>query len=217
MGSSPVARRVERAWRTGTRIVRAVLLVGAVGVALLGALLGPPSAVLLWAPVVGLVTLGATALALRVFAEAPGRRRTVLVSGVVGVLLAPFTSGLGVLGSAGGVLLVAMLVLGALWVAELAADAVDAGPAAGVRRQLVTLRRVLPDIPLDALLAQWRQVAPQLRQDTEPEVRGAAAELRSLLLDELSRRDPAGVERWLRSGVDEPAPYLHPGGAGRAV
>ena len=217
MGTPDVARRLERAWRTATRVVRAVLLVVAVAVTLLGAMLGPPAAVLLWAPVTGLVTLGAARLAVRAFADEPGGRRPVLVSGVVGFLLVPFTSGLGALGRIGGVLLIAMLVLGALWVVELAVDAPDAGPALALRRQVSAVRRVLPEMPFEGLLEQWRQAAPEIGPDADPEVRIVAAELRSLLLDELTRRDPAGVERWLRAGVDDPGRYLYPGDAGRAV
>ena len=217
MGTSHVARRAERAWRTATRWARAVLLVGAVAVALLGALLGPPAAMLIWAPITGLFAVGTAALARRLFAEEPGERRTVLVSGVVGFLVVPFTTGLGVLGPAGGAVLIAMLMLGALWVSEVAVDAPDASPAVARRRQIASVRRALPEMPLEGLVQVWRQAAPQIGPEAAPDVRMAAAELRSLLLDELSRRDPAGVERWLHAGVDDPGRYLFPGDAGRAV
>lgn len=217
MGTPHVARCIARAWRTATRVARAVLLVAAVAVALVGAMLGPPAAVLFWAPVTGLVTLGAARLAVGMFGDEPGGRRPVLVSGVVGFLLVPFTSGLGALGRGGGLLLIAMLVMGALRVAELAVDAPDAGPALALRRKVTVVRRVLPGIPFEGLLEQWRQAAPEIGPDADPEVRIAAAELRSLLLDELSRRDPAGVEQWLHAGAGDPGRYLRPGDAGRAV
>jgi hypothetical protein len=80
--------------------------------------------------------------------------------------------------------------------------------AQAARRDITYLRRVLPDLPDEVLLREWRASALRLGPDVDPGTRAAAVELRALLIDELSRRDPAGVERWLRAGGSDPDPHL---------
>jgi hypothetical protein len=105
------------------------------------------------------------------------------------------------------------VLLGSLWVI----DRIARTPmATGIQAlgDSAHLRRVLPELPDDALLREWGDSADLLGPDVDPATRVAAAELRALLIDELSRRDPAGVERWLRTGDSRPDQHLPRSGPG---
>jgi hypothetical protein len=61
------------------------------------------------------------------------------------------------------------------------------------------------------LLEQWRFSEEELSCG-DPHCRLAAVQLRALILDELSRRDPAGVQRWvMEDGVGLPPRHLENG------
>ena len=47
-----------------------------------------------------------------------------------------------------------------------------------------------------------------MRTGADPDRRGEAIVIRGLLLEELSRRDPVGVDRWLEGEEDAPEQYL---------
>lgn len=213
MGPQPDVRPAVAVWRALVRTGRAALVGGTLALALLGALVGPPSAVLVWAPGVALVAAVVVAIVDPDFPRTPGSRRAAWFAGLAGFVLVPFTSGLGMLDAAGAVVVVLQLMIGALWVVDRIAAMPENTGAEALRRDVVYLRRVLPELSVQTLLREWRESGARLGPDTDAATRAAAAELRALLLDELTRRDPEAVERWLRTGGEDP--HLHlPGGPG---
>jgi hypothetical protein len=59
------------------------------------------------------------------------------------------------------------------------------------------------------LLREWRSTGEHMQAGADPERRAEAIRVRTLLLEELSCRDPAGVTRWLSEGdEDAPEQYL---------
>jgi hypothetical protein len=197
------------------RWCRRALFGAAVVVAWAGALTAPAHLTLLVAPVVGALTVGALRLAAAALGAGRPSSRTSVLSGLAGLLVVPFLAGVPLFGPPGLALLMALLMTGS---SLLARGAVPVSPPAGetvTRAEVDRLGIGLRDLPLTEVLERWRGTARLT--DTGPEVRTAVAELRSLLLDELSRRDPAGVERWLRSGDDDPGRHLPSGDVDRTV
>lgn len=197
-------------WRRFLRIGRAAVLVCAIGLALLGALVAPAVA-LVWAPVIGLIGVLVVALVGPTCTGQPVARRTVALAGVTGALLVPWTTGLGALGNAGAFVVIATLVVASLWAVELVAESPETSEGMAARRELMAFRRVAAELPVGSLLQEWRRTEPLARDDVHPEVRSAGADIRALVVDELARRDPAGLEHWLRHGEGDPGRYV-PGG-----
>lgn len=85
---------------------------------------------------------------------------------------------------------------------------VEPNPAPGPR----PLVRVLASLSTPALCAEWQRSLHMLTDATDPTARDGIAELRRRYLDELERRDPAAVARWLaadpRPAGTNPARYL---------
>ena len=210
-GTSRDARPAERIWRTASRYARATAIGLAVALALVGALLAPPAQMLIWAPAVGLLAIGFALLTVPAMTGEPIGRRTVVMTGLVAFLLVPFTSGLAVIGPAGGVLLVATLMLGAVWLVERVVDAPERSTAEAARRDAARVKRVVGDLTVESLVTEWRAAGDRLRSTSDPEVRAVTAEIRSLLFEELTRRDPAGVEHWLGSGGGDPGGHVSGG------
>jgi hypothetical protein len=215
MGTSHDARDAERILRAASRCARVAVMGAALALALVGALLAGPAQMLIWAPAVGLFATGVALLVVPAITGKPIGRRALIMTGVLAFLMVPFTSGMGALGPAGGVLLVAILVQGAAWLVEQGVDAPERTAAEAARQQAARVRRVIGDLTVEALVTEWRAAGDRLRASSDPEVRALAAEVRSLLFDELSRRDPAGVEHWLGSGGGDPGGHVS-GGPGRA-
>ena len=217
--SASVVRGIppERLISAAGRFVRWALVSVSVAVALLGALVARPLATLVAAPLLAALAVVILLLAAPRAQQAGPSSRTVALCALGGALVVPLGAGLPLLGSTGAVLLIALLVLGAVLLAERAAQLLEAGAGGVGGSDVARLRRGLPDLPLDVLIRLWRQSAPPVRGDPEPAARTAAADVRSLLLDELSRRDPAGVERWLHAGAGDPGPYLSTGDADRSL
>ena len=72
-------------------------------------------------------------------------------------------------------------------------------------------RDSLSDLEDEALCQAWRRSFRLLESTTHVEERASLAELRGKYLDELDRRHPDGVSRWLASGAraaGNPLPYL---------
>ena len=187
-------------WTALTRLAP-VLLTVVVAVALLGAVITPPVTMLFLAPALGVVFATHAALAQAAFPGGASVGRTALLAGVGGTLLVPFAAGIGFLGMVGGMVLLALAAMagGAAlgWIGRRPGK--HDGPAAG-EADPARLRERVRDLPTRALLTQWRWSGAQLRSGTDPERRMALVRLRALVLDELSRRDPAGIERWLEDG-----------------
>ena len=58
-------------------------------------------------------------------------------------------------------------------------------------------------MPTTTLLDRWRATGAVLRSTNDPGERCLAAEVRGVLLDEMARRDPDGVARWLTEGDED--------------
>jgi hypothetical protein len=71
------------------------------------------------------------------------------------------------------------------------------------------LRLLITALPTSSLLREWRRTSERLRRGKAPQQHLMAIRLRTLLLEELSRRDPAGVDLWLSAGGnDAPDQYI---------
>ncbi|MCV2491346.1 hypothetical protein OF117_18520 [Geodermatophilus sp. YIM 151500] len=174
--------------------------------ALLGAVVGPPSAALVWGPVVAALAAGVVALVTPGFRQSPTARRAAAAAAGLGLLAPPFSHGLGLLGPGGAVLLVALLVLGAVTVVDWMLTSPEDGPGAALCR-LAQLRRVLPELPVEALEREWHDSSAALRSAAGPEAQALAVQLRAELLDELARRDPERLRRLLREQDGGPDPW----------
>jgi len=188
-------------WSALTRISGVACLVGVVGVALLGALFSSAVMTLVVAPVAGIFGAGQLAL---VHPSFPGRRsarRAVLLSGFGWAVMVPFVMGAVALGVVGAVLTVVLVLIGALLVVGAITDVCrrDAVPdSAGA--SVAGLEELVSGLPTATLLAEWEESASGLGSG-DPGRRAAAIQFRGLLLAEMTRRDPAGVDRWLREGT----------------
>lgn len=120
-------------------------------------------------------------------------------------LFFPFVIGMEILGSVGGPVSVAIVVLGTLvsvgWAHRIASD--DTVPPTATGRglsdaDLTSFRALLRALPLEELLHEWRWTGSKLRAD-----RHVAAQLREALLEEIDRRDPEGFQRWLLDGLEQ--------------
>lgn len=196
-----VPHTTGRTRRTAVRSAQACLLATMVAIALLGAVVTPLMGMLVFAPCLGALVGGVVALLHSDFPHEPSSRRAFVYAVATGTMLIPFANGLVGLGSAGGVVLFALLVLGPL----LAADrmAAEMGEAAG--SDVEALSALLPVLRTAQLLAEWEATENLL---SSPRHHAVAAEIRALLLDELSRRDPAGVAAWLAAGRASPQRYI---------
>jgi hypothetical protein len=78
-------------------------------------------------------------------------------------------------------------------------------------RAAALARPPVGDLSLDELGREWQRTAAALAATTDPAARELLVRRRQEALDELERRDPAGVARWLSRGatVDgDPARHL---------
>ena len=174
------------------------------GTALLGLLFTPPLLSLALGPVLAamaVVLLGGFIWYLQGHWPA---RRTLTTTAAITMALLPFGHGvlaLQAVGEAIALLAVVLLVVVAVCaVSASGSQASGASPAHLPRGADVRLRELLQVLPLPTLLAEWRALR-QLRPDADAVV---AAELRSLLLDELQHRDPSAFSRWLDTGAPGP-------------
>jgi hypothetical protein len=199
-------------WTLLTRVSRRVFLVGVVGVALVGALFGSALATFLVAPAVGLFGACQTAVLHPDFPARPSARRAVVMSGLGWALTVPYAMGVAALGVVGAMLTVALVLIGALVLMGALGDGCrdDATPSSpGADATL--LSELVRGLPTSTLLEEWQSSEAVLDDTTDPESRAAAIQLRALLLEEMSRRDPAGVARWLQEGAGG-LPDRHIGG-----
>jgi hypothetical protein len=115
----------------------------------------------------------------------------------------PSIAGVVALGVAGVVLAVAVVLTGMLLLTAWLVDQCRADEAArSTWKDTRVLGELIGVVPISALLEEWRAAGAVLATATDPDERAAAALARQLLLDEMTRRDPAGVGRWLRDGAD---------------
>ena len=207
------AGRIGRSsWALLDRSCRLTLLLGLTTWALVGALTTPAYVVLLIAPAFGLLVSGVAATISLGFPEQVAARRAIVLSGAWAALLVPALAGMGVLADGGVVIMFVLMVIGAVVAASAITEScassrqrpdtrMDDGPVADEDE----LRQFIGALPTSSLLREWRHTGERLRPGSDPQQRTAAVRLRVLLLEELSCRDPAGVDLWLSEG-DEDAP-----------
>ncbi len=204
-------------WARSMRACRAVLLLGGASFALVGALTSPPGVVLVLAPACGLFVGSVVALVNPAFPKSPSARRAVVFSGAGGALLVPFLAGIGQFGTIGAVAALVLMVLGCVvvgdWIVE-QSNGTDRGGEAGM--DVEQLQQLIHVLPTSMLLREWRASGEDMQTGADPDRRAEAILARGLLLEELSRRDPEGVTRWLEGEEDAPEQYLR-GDSGAAT
>ncbi len=196
----------------GCRMSGKACLAGFVTVALLGAVVSPFQAVLFVGPTIGAVVALQVAMAHEGFPRQPPARRTVLLVWLVSSLLVPYVAGVQLLGALGVVMTMVLAAL-ALVTAVIglrsrsrarsapsrhAERAQVGGTPPGAETEAVELVHFLSDA---RLLQEWLSAGRDLHT-ADAGSRLAAIELRAALLDEMSRRNPTGVQQWLVEGDD---------------
>ncbi|MGY1634154.1 hypothetical protein ACI784_20815 [Geodermatophilus sp. SYSU D01186] len=180
-----------------------------VACALVGALTTPPYLTLIIAPACGFSVGNAVLVLLEGFPGGAWVRRGALLSGAWTGLLVLTLPGADALGVDGSGLVLVLVVLGAVtavtWIGEARASCAEGG-GPGTDEQL---RQLLGVLPTAVLFREWRETGEQLQSGADLDRRAEAVEVRNLLLEEFSRRDPVGVGRWLSEGDEElPEQYL---------
>ena len=191
-------------------LCRIVVPTGFVVLAVLGAVVTPPVAMLLVAPLIG-AGLGLVVRRLSpAFPDELRARRATLLAGATGAAFVPFTNGVTLLGDVGGVVALVLVILGSCLAANWLMDIIEDSPSCPAPRDDRWMRVVLPSLPTAALLKEWR--ATQAVFSTRPDIaaRTRAVQLRGCLLEEFARRDPAAVERWLTGGDWSSGPRIRP-------
>ena len=189
-----------RLWNSVMACCRVVVRAGFVALALLGAFVTPPAGMLLVAPLTG-ATAGVVVACLHpAFPAQPRARRGALLTAATGAAFVPFVNGVDLLGSAGGVVALVLLVLSFCLAADWLMGLLEDRPPNGAPGDVRWLRAVLPSLATAVLLQEWRATQQTCGSRSGAAERARAVQLRELLLDEFARRDPVAVERWLASG-----------------
>jgi hypothetical protein len=209
-GRRPAAVRrrgaaMDAGWRVARQVCRTVVPVCVVAVALVGALLAPRLTVTV-GPSLAVFAGGLVALLHPEFPAQATARRAAVLSAAGGAVAAPFIAGVTALGAPGALLAMVLLVLisflAANWITE---DGPERRITAG---DLSRLRHAAPALSIAALVEQWLATDRVLGRRTTADVRATAIEMRALLLDEFVRRDPSGVDAWLRHPGSRPDEHI---------
>lgn len=78
-----------------------------------------------------------------------------------------------------------------------------------VNQSAHTVRTTLTRASNDELCELWDQSVKEIRRAYLPSTVTSYADLRGMLLDELIRRDPLGVQRWLAEQPDQRGPRVY--------
>jgi hypothetical protein len=195
-------------WRAVIGVSRVVVSTVFVTVALLGAAVTPALTMLTLAPLVGALAAGITAAINPGFPVERSARRAAVFVGAASTMLVPFISGAGALGDTGGALAFALLVLGFLLAADWLIGGGGGAPDGAASHDVAGLRNLLRELPVAVLLDEWRATETVLQAQLDGPDRNATVQIRGLLLDELTRRDPVGVHRWLEDGGRSPERHI---------
>lgn len=157
-----------------------------------------------------LVCMGAIGLLVVCLTRIPGNRSVRVETGLMPAVVAMSWIGMvlafGILGAVWGCALVYSVVPVRRWRPRLSrrldrwsvstplADAVPASVPIG------RMTRNLPDLDLDRLCVMWHRSYFQLLDAARTPDSSVVVEYRQRILDEIYRRDPRGVSRWLASG-----------------
>ena len=193
-------------WRLARQLCRTVVPVCVVAVALVGALLAPRLTVTV-APSLAVFAGGLVALLHPEFPAQPTARRAAVLSAAGGAVAAPFVAGATALGTPGALLALFLMVL----IAFLAACSITEGegPAGRITEgDLARLRHAAPTMSTSSLVREWIATDRALSGRVDTDVRATVIEMRALLVDEFVRRDPPGVEAWLRHPGSRPDEHI---------
>jgi MFS family permease len=204
-GRTSVSRPGGSLWVLFGRACRPILLLGVTGCALVGALTTPPYVVLVISTIFGIFVAGGVAILSVGLVDMLSARRTILLSGAWAALLVPAAAGVGALGPAGGGVAVALMGLCVVVVSSWIAETCDPSDWAETGMDVDQLQQFIHVLPTSMLLREWRATGEHLQPGADLYRRAQAVQVRTLLMEELSRRDPVGVGRWLSEG-DEDAP-----------
>lgn len=191
-----------------------------IATAFLGLVVAPLATSLLEAPVAGVLLSAAYVTAHRTFLERWPSRPTLYQVGLLTYGAPLFARGAGVLDQVGSALtLVVLLTAAVLLRSELGragdgsptGEALDSGGGwAGSAEEDEPLRGLLSALSIHDLFDEWHAV--QVHDSLLPEAAGSTAErlrIRRLLIEELRRRGPVGVARWLTHGPQgRPEDYI---------
>ncbi|SFK60300.1 hypothetical protein [Geodermatophilus ruber] len=200
------AHAVRNIGRVLVRLNRLVVPAAVGMLALVGAGAMSPAMLLLTVPLPALFAGAMAAVLVPGFPALASARRTVGLAVAAGAVLMPVGAGVGRLGVFGPWVLLALLAC----ILVLLTDRLT-GPGNSTGNDLTQLARSVPRLPTGALISSWQESSAALGAATDPARQERVVHLRGVLLDELSRRDPAGVERWLESGDDAPQEHLGTG------
>lgn len=199
-------RWVQRAVRLAQQILCGLY----VAVALVGVLVTPPMVMLTVAPAVGLVAAGLLAVFFRYCEQPPPGRRSVLVTAGAAAAIVPFNEAIQLLQGLGTGIALTVLVLGTIvgnfrWnTLEVRASA--DGTRAGGATSYTELLRVMP---LETVFSEWRALEGGVGISPGEQHSPYVAQVRTLLLEEMQRRDPVGFSHWLGDGaVDDPERHI---------
>ncbi len=188
-------------WGLVVRVSRRLCLPAGVGTAVAGALFSSAWTTLVVAPLTGLFAASQVAMVHPGFPAERSARRAALLVGVGCALAVPFVMGVIALGAAGAVLTVTVVVTGAVLAGGRLASLCREDVAPSAAPDTRVLGELIGAVPMSALVEEWRLSEALLSTTTDPDERAAASLARELLLDEMTRRDPAGVRRWLQDGA----------------
>ena len=186
-------------WGSVLACCRVVVSTGFVGLALMGALVTPPAGMFLVAPLTGAAAGLAVVRLGRAFPAERWARRGPVLTAAAGAAFVPFINGVALWASAGGVVALVLLICGSCLAADWLVNLAGESPA-GPPRDETWMRVVVPSLPTAVLLQEWRATQHVCGSQTGTAELARAVRLRGVLLEELARRDPAAVERWLTSG-----------------
>jgi hypothetical protein len=204
---SPVLRRsLDLVFRA----CRHTLLGGAVAFALVGALTTPPYVVVIVAPTFGVFVGSVVALINPEFPKSRSARRAAVFSGAGAALVVPCLAGIGQFGAEGTIIAAVLSLLSCVVACEWIVRDSDLSDGQGASALDVEgLQQLIQVLPTSTLLREWRSVGEHVRTGADQDLRARAVLVRTLLLEELSHRDPEGVARWLSEGDEEaPEQYL---------
>jgi hypothetical protein len=181
-------------------------------IAMLGALVAPILTIS------AIPALGAAGAGLYATLEPPWRRPEIRPTDLLAVGLAvggfaPFVAGVQALGDVGSLFILAVLGLltavAAHWLLTFEPSNAAVVPSSSPTGGVESLRDVFRAAPIEWLFEEWRASQHQLTHNGGWAGVLDTASLRGLLLDEMQRRNPTGVERWLNEGaVWPPEHYL---------
>lgn len=176
--------------------------------ALFGLLVTPLTAVLLLVPALALGAAGLAAGFVWYVQQHWPTRAALTATARNTAAVVPFSEGVQALRGVGTAIVVVVLslliVVLVSWTSRLS-GAAPRSPAPGTSaRSDESLRDLLHVVPLETVFDEWRAVQDLPGQRADEAERRAAIRTRTLLLDEMQRRDPTGFATWLAGGASAP-------------